>query len=77
MLLLIQKDDAIIEMYFSRHDMLIHQWEAGDGGVGSMYWSKRVYPGEKPNSSRAVGGQLVWVDLELRGRPNEKINMTR
>lgn len=41
------------------------------GGEGAQE-SKRGYPGEKPNSSRAVGGQLVWVDLELRGRLSEK-----
>lgn len=71
-------------MYFAGHYMLIHQWEGGAwrwvaGGLvgGSMSWSKRGYPGAKPNSSGAVGGQLVWVDLELRGRLNGKINMTR
>lgn len=42
-----------------------------------MSWSKRGYPGEKPNSSRAVGGQLMCVGLELRGRLNGKINTTR
>lgn len=53
--------------------------EVGGWGVvgGSMFWSKRGYPGAKPNSSGAVGGQLVWLDLELRGRLNGKINMTR
>lgn len=59
---------TIIEMYFAGHYMLIHQW----GG----YWSNRGYPGEKLNS-KAVGGQLVWVDLALTGRLNGKINAAR
>lgn len=60
---------TIIEMYFAGHYMLIHQWGGG-------YWSNRGYPGEKLNS-KAVGGQLVWVDLALTGRLNGKINAAR
>lgn len=60
---------AITEMYFAAHYVLIHQW-------GGLLGANRGYPGEKLNS-KAVGGQLVWVDLELRGRLNGKINAAR
>ncbi|TKS83732.1 Roundabout -like protein 3 [Collichthys lucidus] len=46
-------------------------WGFSGGG-----WSNRGYPGEKLNS-KAVGGQPVWVDLELTGRLNGKINAAR
>lgn len=55
-------------MHLAGYYVLIHQW----GGC----WSNRGYPGEELNSE-AVGGQLVWVDLELTGRLNGKINAAR
>lgn len=51
-------------------------WSVGGvrGGRGGLQWrSSRGYPGEKLES-KTVGGQLLWDDLELRGRLNEKIN---
>lgn len=55
-------------MYFAPHYVLIHR--------GGLLGANHGYPGEKLNS-KAVGGQLVWVDLELRGRLNGKINAAR
>lgn len=64
---------------FCHNRDVFHQTSCADSLVGGLLggcWSNRGYPGEKLNS-KAVGGQLVWVDLELQGRLNGKINRVR
>ena len=50
--------------------VLIQHWHRG-GGWGVSLWAARQ---AWKLSSKAVGGELMWGDLELRRRLSGKIN---